>query len=132
MPAGSKTAISAGTFRPQRKASSDGSRRDRLIAGRVDRGLRPIAWPRDRGLPALFVFGAVLLSALRQLSARYTYRCFEDAHYARNFEIRCHDQGRPDDMVACNTVGKFVRSTIGASLREPSGLLVPLTLTPPV
>ena len=25
----------------------------------------------------------------------YTYRCFEDAHYARNFEIRCRDQGRP-------------------------------------
>src|SRR5580704_1757277 len=27
-----------------------------------------------------------------------------------------------DDMVACNTVGEFVRSTIGAGLREPSGL----------
>jgi len=26
----------------------------------------------------------------------------------------------PDDMVACNTVGEFVRSTIGAGLREPS------------
>jgi hypothetical protein len=25
----------------------------------------------------------------------------------------------PDDMVACNTVGEFVRSTIGAGLREP-------------
>jgi hypothetical protein len=34
--------------------------------------------------------------------------------------------------VACNTVGEFVRSTIGAGLREPSGLLEPLTLTPPV
>jgi hypothetical protein len=33
---------------------------------------------------------------------------------------------------ACNTVGEFVRSTIGAGLREPSGLLAPLTLTPPV
>jgi len=32
VPAGSKTAISAGTSRPQRRASSDGSRRDRLIA----------------------------------------------------------------------------------------------------
>jgi hypothetical protein len=28
----------------------------------------------------------------------------------------------PDDMVACNTVGELVRSTIGAGLREPSGL----------
>ena len=55
-------------------------------------------------------FSAVHLSLLRS------------AHYARNFEIRCRDQGRPDDMVACNTVGEFVRSTIGAGLREPSGL----------
>jgi hypothetical protein len=38
----------------------------------------------------------------------------------------------PDDMVASNTVGEFVRSTIGAGLRKPSGLLEPLTLTPPV
>jgi hypothetical protein len=27
----------------------------------------------------------------------------------------------PGDMVACNTVGEFVRFTIGAGLREPSG-----------
>jgi hypothetical protein len=58
-PAGSKIAISAGTFRLQRKTSSDGSRRNRLIAGRVDRGFRPIAGPGDRDLPALFVFGAI-------------------------------------------------------------------------
>ena len=33
VPAGSKTAISAGTSCPRRRASSEGSRRDRLIAG---------------------------------------------------------------------------------------------------
>src|ERR1700730_5980940 len=44
VPAGSKTAISAGTFRPQRRASSEGSRRDRLIA---DRGLRSRPDPDD-------------------------------------------------------------------------------------
>ena len=34
--AGLKTAISSGTCRPQRRASSEGSRRGRLIAGRLD------------------------------------------------------------------------------------------------
>ncbi len=33
VPAGSKIAVSAGTFRPQRKASSENNRHDRLIAG---------------------------------------------------------------------------------------------------
>ena len=37
------------------------SQRNPLIVGRVDRGFRPIAGPGDRDLPALFVFGVVLL-----------------------------------------------------------------------
>jgi hypothetical protein len=63
-PAGSKTAINAGTFRLQRKASSDGSRHNRLIAGR---GLH--AGPGDRDLRALFVFGAAAFSADTPIAA---------------------------------------------------------------
>jgi hypothetical protein len=49
----------------------------------------------------------------------YTYRRIEDAHYARKFEFKRRDEARPDDIVACNTLDEFVRSTIGADLREP-------------
>jgi hypothetical protein len=40
------------------------------------------------------------------LSRGYIYRRIEDAHYARNVEIR---------YVACSTIDEFVRSTIGSS-----------------
>jgi hypothetical protein len=53
------------------------------------------------------------------LQRGYTYRRIEDAHYARKFEIRCRDAGRPDNTVACNTADEFERSTTGAGLREP-------------
>jgi hypothetical protein len=53
------------------------------------------------------------------LQRGYTYRRIEDAHYARKFEFRCRDEVCPDDIVACNTLDEFVRSTIGADLREP-------------
>jgi len=45
----------------------------------------------------------------------HNYRRIEDAHYARNSEIRCRGEGRRDDMVACNTLDEFVRSTMGVS-----------------
>ena len=49
----------------------------------------------------------------------YTYRRIEDAHYARKSEIRCRrGEGRLDNMVACNTLDEFVRSTIGVGLRQ--------------
>ena len=38
----------------------------------------------------------------------YTYRRVEDAHYARKFDIRCRENDRFDDTVACNTVDEFV------------------------
>jgi hypothetical protein len=44
------------------------------------------------------------------LSRGYIYRRIEDAHYARNVEIRYAGQ-----TVACSTIDEFVRSTIGSS-----------------
>ena len=46
------------------------------------------------------------------LSVGYTYRRVEDAHYARNVEIRSCQKGRSDETIACSTVDAFVRLMI--------------------
>jgi hypothetical protein len=48
----------------------------------------------------------------RGLSRGYAYGRIEDAHYARNFEIRSHKKRYSDHMIACNTLDDFVRLTI--------------------
>jgi hypothetical protein len=45
------------------------------------------------------------------LSLGYTYGRVEDAHYARNVEIRSGEKGRSDKMIACTTVDEFARLT---------------------
>ena len=46
------------------------------------------------------------------LSRGYTYSRVEDAHYARNIEIRSRIEGTSDRTVACSTVDEFVQLTI--------------------
>jgi hypothetical protein len=46
------------------------------------------------------------------LSCGYTYGRIEDAHYARNVEIRSRKTGYSDHTIACSTVDDFVRLTI--------------------
>ena len=46
------------------------------------------------------------------LSRWYTYGRIEDAHYARNVEIRSRNKGSSDQTIACSTVDDFVRLTI--------------------
>jgi len=41
------------------------------------------------------------------LSRGYSYRRIEDAHYARNIEIRSRSKGFNGPMVACSTVQEF-------------------------
>jgi hypothetical protein len=41
------------------------------------------------------------------LSRGYPYRRIEDAHYARNVEIRCRTSRDVRHMVACSTVDEF-------------------------
>ncbi len=41
------------------------------------------------------------------LSRGYAYRRIEDAHYARNVEIRSHRRGRSGPAVACSTLDEF-------------------------
>jgi len=41
------------------------------------------------------------------LSCGYAYRRIEDAHYARNVEIRSRKRGWPLAALACNTLDEF-------------------------
>jgi hypothetical protein len=45
------------------------------------------------------------------LSRGYAYGRIEDAHYARNVEIRSRKKGYSDQMIACNTVDDFAGLT---------------------
>ena len=49
------------------------------------------------------------------LSRGYAYRRIEDAHYARNAEIRSRRQGRSVAAVACSTLDEF---TLAVTERE--------------
>jgi hypothetical protein len=46
------------------------------------------------------------------LSRGYIYGRVEDAHYARNVEIRSREKGDSDHTIACSTVDDFVQLTI--------------------
>jgi hypothetical protein len=46
------------------------------------------------------------------LSRGYTYGRIEDAHYARNVEIRSRNKRNSDQTIACSTVDEFVQLTI--------------------
>ena len=46
------------------------------------------------------------------VSHGYTYGRVEDAHYARNVEIRSRTNHYSDHAIACSTVDEFVRLTI--------------------
>jgi hypothetical protein len=46
------------------------------------------------------------------LTLGYTYGRVEDAHYARNVEIRSRKKGCSDKTIACCTVDDFVQVTI--------------------
>ncbi len=48
----------------------------------------------------------------KELSLGYVYGRVEDAHYARNVEIRSSKKGASDETIACSTVDEFVRLTI--------------------
>jgi hypothetical protein len=45
------------------------------------------------------------------VSRGYIYRRIKDAYYARKAEIRFPRNGYAGHVVACNTVGEFVRAT---------------------
>jgi len=46
------------------------------------------------------------------LSRGYSYRRIEDAHYARNVEIRSGTKGYAGAMLACSTVDEFASALV--------------------
>jgi len=72
-----------------------------------------------RGIAMQIVVGPVLMrkggyafdywTPERGLNRGYTYGRIQDAHYARNVEIRSHKKSYSDQMIACNTVDDFAR-----------------------
>src|SRR5215471_13702813 len=60
------------------------------------------------------------------LSRGYTYGRIEDAHYARNIEIRSRNKGSSDQTIACGTVDDFVWLTLDVRGRQQSAWATPL------
>ena len=52
------------------------------------------------------------------LSRGYAYCRIEDAHYARNVEIRSRNNGSSDQTIVCSTVDEFVRLTLDLRGRQ--------------
>jgi hypothetical protein len=44
---------------------------------------------------------------------RYPYRRIEDAHYARNAEIKASAQGRAPSAIVCQTLDEFIAKSTG-------------------
>jgi hypothetical protein len=59
------------------------------------------------------------------LSRGYIYGRIEDAHYARNIEIRSCNTGT-DQTIACSTVDDFARLTLDPRGRQRRALATPL------
>jgi uncharacterized protein RhaS with RHS repeats len=63
--------------------------------------------------------------ARRGSSRGYAYGRIEDAHYARNVEIRSNN-GSSDQTIACSTVDEFVRLTLDLRGRQQRASATPL------
>jgi hypothetical protein len=61
------------------------------------------------------------------LSRGYTYDRIEDARYARNIEIRSHNNKRSlDQTIACSTLDEFLRLTLDLRGRQHRAGATPL------
>ena len=60
------------------------------------------------------------------LRCGYTYCRIEDAHHARNVEIRSRNKGSSDQTIACSTVDDFVRLTLDLRGRQQRAWATPL------
>jgi hypothetical protein len=60
------------------------------------------------------------------LSRGYAYDRIEDAHYARNVEIRSRNNRSSDQTIGCSTVDEFVRLTLDLQGRQHRAGATPL------
>jgi hypothetical protein len=94
---------------------------DCIIAGTGDGRADAVLIP-SRGTSMQIVLGPVLVrkggyafdcwTPEEGFSRGYNYGRIEDAHYARNVEIRSRNNESSDRTIACSTVDEFVRLTI--------------------
>jgi len=66
-------------------------------------------WTSDEGLRRGYIYGRI-----------------EDAHYARNVEIRSRNKGSSDQTIACSIVDDFVRLTLDLRGRQQRTWATPL------
>jgi len=52
-------------------------------------------------------------TADKGVSRGYPYRRIEDAHYARNAEIKASAQGRAPSAIVCQTLDEFITKSTG-------------------
>ena len=52
-------------------------------------------------------------TAGKEVTLGYPYRRIEDAHYARNAEIKASAQGRAPAAIICQTLDEFIANSIG-------------------
>ena len=52
-------------------------------------------------------------TADKGVSRGYPYRRIEDAHYARNAEIKASAQGRAPSAIVCQTLDEFIAKSTG-------------------
>ena len=52
-------------------------------------------------------------TAGKGVTRSYPYRRIEDAHYARNAEIRTSAQGRAPAAIVCQTLDEFIAKSTG-------------------
>jgi hypothetical protein len=55
-------------------------------------------------------------TAAKGVTLGYAYRRIEDAHYARNAEIRASAPGRVPAAIVCQTLDEFVRESAGCEM----------------
>jgi hypothetical protein len=89
-----------------------------------------------KGTPMQIVLGPVLTrkggygfdcwTPEEGLSRGYTYDRIEDAHYARNVEIRSRNNRSADQTIGCSTVDEFVRLTLELRGRQHRAWATPL------
>ena len=61
-------------------------------------------------------YGFDTWTAGKGVTRGYPYRRIEDAHYARNAEIKASAQGRVPSAIVCQTLDEFIAKSTGYAM----------------
>jgi hypothetical protein len=65
-------------------------------------------------------YGFDTWTACKGMTRGYPYHRIEDAHYARNAEIRASAQGRAPSAIVCQTLDDFIANSTGCEMCAPA------------